>query len=94
VPEEEIVERCIFALVNEGARILEDGIALRASDIDVVYLAGYGFPRFRGGPMLYADTLGLPNVVRAMRRFAAKPSGDPGFWRPAPLLERLPGSVS
>ena len=62
---EEIVERCIYALVNEGARILEEGIALRASDIDVVYLTGYGFPRYRGGPMLYADTVGLYNVVRA-----------------------------
>ena len=89
IPEEEMVERCIFALVNEGARILEDGIALRASDIDVVYLAGYGFPRFRGGPMCYADTVGLPNVVRTMRRFASNPHGDPGFWRPAPVLERL-----
>jgi 3-hydroxyacyl-CoA dehydrogenase len=89
IPDEEIVERCMFALVNEGARILEDGIALRASDIDVVYLAGYGFPPFRGGPMFYADTVGLPNVARTMRRFASRPYGDPGFWSPAPLLEKL-----
>ena len=89
ISEEEIVERCIYALVNEGARILEEGIALRASDIDVVYLTGYGFPPFRGGPMFAADTAGLYNVVRSMKRFAANPHGDPGFWKPAPLLERL-----
>ena len=89
VGEEEIVARCIYALVNEGAQLLEEGIALRASDIDVVYLAGYGFPRYRGGPMFYADTVGLYNVVRTMARFAANPHGDPGFWRPAPLLARL-----
>jgi 3-hydroxyacyl-CoA dehydrogenase len=63
----DIVDRCILALVNEGARILEDGVAQRASDIDVVYLAGYGFPRYRGGPMLYADMLGLYNAMRRMR---------------------------
>jgi 3-hydroxyacyl-CoA dehydrogenase len=89
IADEEIVERCIFALVNEGAQILEEGIALRASDIDTVYLSGYGFPLFRGGPMLYADMAGLQNVVRAMHRFAADPHGDPGFWKPAPLLARL-----
>ncbi len=86
---EEIVERCIFALVNEGAKILEEGIALRASDIDLVYLTGYSFPPFRGGPMFYADTIGLYGVVRSMNRFAANPHGDPGFWKPAPLLTRL-----
>ena len=84
----EVVERCIFALVNEGARILAEGIAARASDIDVVYLNGYGFPLHRGGPMLYADTVGLPNVVRALRRFAAEPGADPS-WQPAPLLVQL-----
>jgi 3-hydroxyacyl-CoA dehydrogenase len=89
IADDEIVERLIFALVNEGARILEDGIALRASDIDLVYLTGYGFPLARGGPMFYADTVGLYNVVRAMHRFAANPHGDPGFWQPAPLLARL-----
>ena len=89
IADDEIVERCIFALVNEGAQILEEGIALRASDIDMVYLSGYGFPLFRGGPMLYADMVGLQNVVRAMNRFAADPHGDPGFWKPAPLLARL-----
>jgi len=89
VPAEEIVGRCILALVNEGARILDEGIAQRASDIDVVYLAGYGFPRYRGGPMLYADMLGLPNVTRRMREFASAPGSDAVFWTPAPLLARL-----
>jgi 3-hydroxyacyl-CoA dehydrogenase len=89
VKDDEIVERCILALVNEGARVLEDGIALRASDIDVVYVTGYGFPRHRGGPMFYADTLGLYNVVRSMRRIAALPRADTAFWQPAPLLARL-----
>src|SRR3990167_5894637 len=88
ISDEEIVERCIFALVNEGERILEEGIAARASDIDLVYLNGYGFPLHRGGPMLYADTVGLPQVVRSLRRFAAEPSAD-ASWQPAPLLVRL-----
>ena len=89
IADQEIVERCIYALVNEGARILEDGIATRASDIDVVYLTGYGFPLYRGGPMHYADTIGLFNVIRAMDRFAATGTGDRAFWQPAPLLARL-----
>ena len=89
IDPDEIVARCVFALVNEGARILEDGIALRASDIDIVYLTGYGFPLHRGGPMLYADMTGLPNVVRAMQRFAANPHADAVFWQPAPLLAKL-----
>jgi 3-hydroxyacyl-CoA dehydrogenase len=80
IPGDEIVDRCIFALVNEGAKILEEGIAQRASDIDLVYLAGYGFPPYRGGPMFYADTVGLYNVVRRMKEFG---------WTPAPLLARL-----
>ena len=88
IGDEEIVERCIFALVNEGARILEEGIAARASDIDLVYLNGYGFPLHRGGPMLYADTVGLPQVVRSLRRFAAEPGAD-ASWQSAPLLVRL-----
>lgn len=82
----EIVERCVFGLVNEGARILEEGIALRASDIDVVYLNGYGFPLHRGGPMHYAQQLGLYNVVRAMRRFARQSDKAAAFWQPADLL--------
>ena len=89
ISREEIVERAVFALVNEGAKIVEEGIALRASDVDMVYLTGYGFPVRRGGPMHYADSVGLYNVVRAMRRFAANPHGDPAFWTPAPLLARL-----
>jgi 3-hydroxyacyl-CoA dehydrogenase len=87
ISEDEIVERCVFALVNEGARILEEGIAQRASDIDMVYLTGYGFPLYRGGPMLYADTLGLYRVARTMKRFHEE-TGD-AFWQPAPLLEKL-----
>ncbi|WP_322043502.1 3-hydroxyacyl-CoA dehydrogenase NAD-binding domain-containing protein [Paraburkholderia sp. J67] len=76
ISDEEIVERLVFALVNEGAKILEEGIASKASDIDMVYLTGYGFPLWRGGPMLYADTVGLYNVARAIRRYAAQPNGD------------------
>jgi 3-hydroxyacyl-CoA dehydrogenase len=87
ISDEEIVERCILALVNEAARLLEEGIAQRASDVDMVYLTGYGFPLHRGGPMLYADQVGLYNVVRAAQRFAAE-SGDK-FWQPAPLLAKL-----
>ncbi len=89
VSDEEIIERTIYAMVNEGARILEEGIAQRASDIDIVYLNGYGFPAHRGGPMLYADTIGLPNVVRALKRIAAEPGADAKFWTPAPLLLKL-----
>jgi len=89
IPGEEIVERCVFALVNEGAKILEEGIAQRASDVDVVYLAGYGFPPYRGGPMFYADTVGPYTVARRMKAFAESGHGDPGFWTPAPRLARL-----
>ena len=89
VSDEHIVQRCVYALVNEGARILDEVIAQRASDIDVVYVLGYGFPPYRGGPMLYADMRGLVNVVRAMRRFAQNPLVDRAFWEPAPLIQRL-----
>ncbi|WP_322058414.1 3-hydroxyacyl-CoA dehydrogenase NAD-binding domain-containing protein [Paraburkholderia sp. J63] len=89
IEDSEVVERCIFALINEGARILDEGIALRASDIDVVYLSGYGFPRWRGGPMQVADEFGLHRVVRRMRDFAADAQDDAAFWTPAPLLDRL-----
>jgi 3-hydroxyacyl-CoA dehydrogenase len=89
VSSQEIVERCIYALINEGARILEDGIAQRASDIDLVYLNGYGFPGFRGGPMFFADQTGLHVVARALEHIAAQPGGDTAFWTPAPLLTRL-----
>jgi len=89
VTDAEIVERCVYALVNEGARILADGMAQRASDIDVVYLNGYGFPRHRGGPMYYANSVGLPNVVRALERIAQESPKDAAYWTPAPLLVQL-----
>ncbi|MDX1635939.1 MAG: 3-hydroxyacyl-CoA dehydrogenase NAD-binding domain-containing protein [Marinobacter sp.] len=88
ISNQEIVQRCVYALVNEGARLLEEGIAQRASDIDMVYLTGYGFPVFRGGPMHYAEEVGLANVVRDMEPFAKNPHTEPGFWQPAPLLAR------
>jgi 3-hydroxyacyl-CoA dehydrogenase len=87
IPDDEIVERCIFALVNEGAAILEEGIALRASDIDMVYLTGYGFPPYRGGPMFYADTVGLDKVLASIQKFQKGYKGDQ--WKPAPLLVKL-----
>ncbi|WP_295849464.1 3-hydroxyacyl-CoA dehydrogenase NAD-binding domain-containing protein [uncultured Xylophilus sp.] len=89
IGDEEIVQRLVYSLVNEGARILEDGIASKASDIDMVYLTGYGFPAWRGGPMHYADQVGLFNVVQSMQRFARNPRDDADFWQPAPLLARL-----
>ena len=89
ISDEEIVQRLVFSLVNEAAHILEDGIASKASDIDMVYITGYGFPMYRGGPMLYADQVGLFNVVQAMHRFAANPHDDAEFWKPAPLLAKL-----
>jgi 3-hydroxyacyl-CoA dehydrogenase len=87
IDDAEIVERLVYALVNEGAKILEEGIALRASDIDMVYLSGYGFPLHRGGPMFHAESVGLPKVLEAIRRYAQGRHGD--AWKPAPLLERL-----
>jgi 3-hydroxyacyl-CoA dehydrogenase len=89
VSDEEIVQRLVYALVNEAARILEEGIASKASDIDMVYLMGYGFPIYRGGPMNYADQVGLFNVVQSMKRFAQNPLDDAKFWEPAPLLAKL-----
>jgi 3-hydroxyacyl-CoA dehydrogenase len=89
VSAQEIVERCIYALINEGAHILEDGIAQRASDIDLVYLNGYGFPAYRGGPMFFADQTGLHDIARTLKRIAAQPGSDSGAWTPAPLLTRL-----
>ena len=89
ISDDEIVQRLVFALVNEGAHILADGIASKASDIDMVYITGYGFPMHRGGPMHYADQFGLFNVVQAMNRFAANPLDDAEFWKPAPLLASL-----
>ena len=89
ISDDEIVQRLVFSLVNEAAYILEEGIAARASDIDMVYITGYGFPIYRGGPMLYADQFGLFNVIQAMKRFAQNPHDDAQFWQPAPLLARL-----
>jgi 3-hydroxyacyl-CoA dehydrogenase len=89
IDDAEIVQRLVLSLVNEGARLLDEGIAQRAGDIDMVYLTGYGFPPWRGGPMQYADEVGLFNVVQAMKRFAKNPHDDAGFWQPAPLLARL-----
>ena len=83
----EIEDRCLFALVNEGAKLLGEGIALRAVDIDIVYLNGYGFPAWRGGPMFYADTVGLDKVLARIREFEARHGSD--LWSAAPLLERL-----
>ena len=89
ISDDEIVQRLVFSLVNEGAHILEDGIASKASDIDMVYITGYGFPVHRGGPMHYADQFGLFNVMQAMQRFARNPMDDAEFWKPAPLLVKL-----
>ncbi|MEJ8839394.1 3-hydroxyacyl-CoA dehydrogenase NAD-binding domain-containing protein [Ramlibacter sp. AN1133] len=86
VSDGEIVERCIYALVNEGAKVLEEGIAQRSSDIDLIYVNGYGFPAWRGGPMFYADTVGLAQVYERIREFHRQ-HGE--FWTPAPLLKRL-----
>ncbi|WP_411882226.1 3-hydroxyacyl-CoA dehydrogenase NAD-binding domain-containing protein [Polaromonas sp. YR568] len=89
ISDEEIVQRLVYSLVNEAAHILEEGIASKASDIDMVYIMGYGFPVYRGGPMLYADQVGLFNVVQSMNRFAQNPLDDAKFWKPAPLLAKL-----
>ena len=89
VSDTEIIERCVYALINEGARIVEEGIAQRSSDVDIVYLNGYGFPAYRGGPMFYADSVGLITVARTLSRIAAAPGADAAFWTPAPLLARL-----
>jgi len=87
ISDDEIVERCMYALANEGAHILEEGIALRASDIDMVYLAGYGFPPYRGGPMFHADSVGLDRVLRSIEKFQQGYQG--AQWKPAPLLVKL-----
>jgi 3-hydroxyacyl-CoA dehydrogenase len=89
VSDAEIVERCVYALINEGARIVDEGIAQRSSDVDLVYLNGYGFPAYRGGPMFYGDSVGLITVARALSRIAAVHGADAAFWTPAPLLARL-----
>ena len=87
IGQQEIVDRCIYALVNEGAKLLEEGVALRAVDIDITYIYGYGFPAWRGGPMFYADTVGLKNVLARIQEFEAQHGAD--LWSAAPLLKRL-----
>jgi len=87
ISDEEILQRCLYALANEGAHILGEGIALRASDIDMVYLTGYGLPAYRGGPMFYADSVGLANVLASIERFRKGYQGS--VWEPAPLLAKL-----
>ncbi len=87
IGDEEICQRLVYALVNEGANILAEGIAQRASDIDVIYLTGYGFPLWRGGPMHYAETVGLDKVVQSINGFANNPYADPAFWSPASTLQ-------
>ncbi len=93
ISDAEIQQRCLYALINRGAQLLEDGIALRASDIDVVWASGYGFPAYRGGPMFYADTLGLSQIVKAFDHFAGSFGNAYGYWTPAPLLTRLADTV-
>ena len=87
--DEEILDRCLLPLVNEGARILEEGIAFRPGDIDIVWLYGYGFPPFHGGPMHYADTVGLPKILARMKEFAERDGDAYGYWTPSALLEKL-----
>src|SRR6185295_7701137 len=86
ISEEEIIERTMYALINEGAKILEEGFALRAVDIDIIYLNGYGYPAWRGGPMFYADTVGLKKVYDRILEFEER-HGE--LWKPAPLLKQL-----
>ena len=86
IRDEEILARIMTALANEGVKVLEEGYALRAGDIDVVYCYGFGFPRHRGGPMFYADTVGLPIILDRVKKYRAR-FGD--YWEPAPLLEKL-----
>jgi len=86
ISDEEVLKRCLYPLVNEGAKILEEGLAIRSSDIDVIWVHGYGFPRYRGGPMFWADTIGLDEVHETMRRYHAE-HGE--LMRPANLLEKL-----
>ena len=89
ISTEEIVDRLVLSLVNEGAHLLAEGIAAKAGDIDMVYLTGYGFPMFRGGPMRYADEVGLIKVIQRMQAFAQNPADDQTFWTPAPYLQAL-----
>ena len=85
--DEEILERCIFPMINEVAKILEEGMSYRPSDIDVVWVNGYGWPVYRGGPMFYGDSVGLGKIVAKLEQFGEQDGGD--FWKPAPLLLKL-----
>jgi 3-hydroxyacyl-CoA dehydrogenase len=87
ITNQEILERALYSMINEGARILEEGIAARPADIDAVYLFGYGFPAYRGGPMFYADTVGLKPIYDAILKY--QDLVGPEYWTPSPLLERL-----
>lgn len=87
ISDEEILIRCIYPMINEGAKILEEGIAIRSSDIDVVWVYGYGWPIYRGGPMFYGDSIGLPKIVAKMRELKEQ-TGDP-MWEPAALMVKL-----
>lgn len=87
ISDQEIVDRCLYSLVNEGAAVLQEGVAMRASNVNVVYTAGYGFPRHRGGPMFYADTVGLKTIVKRIDEFAG--TLDPQYWKAADLLRKL-----
>ncbi|MAS40524.1 MAG: 3-hydroxyacyl-CoA dehydrogenase [Porticoccaceae bacterium] len=87
IGDQEILERCLYPMINEGAKILEEGIAARPLDIDIIWINGYGFPAYRGGPMFWADQIGLDNIVAAYRRYAEQ--FGPHYWTPAPLLEKL-----
>jgi 3-hydroxyacyl-CoA dehydrogenase len=89
ISNDEIISRCLYPMINEGARILEEGIALRASDIDIVWINGYGFPPYRGGPMFYADSIGLKTVYDKICAYRDSLGDEFGYWEPAPLLERL-----
>ncbi|MCB2109374.1 MAG: 3-hydroxyacyl-CoA dehydrogenase, partial [Rhodobacteraceae bacterium] len=88
IEPEEIVARCVYPLVNEAAQILDEKIALRGSDIDVVWCTGYGFPRLRGGPLFHADTIGLETVVAGIKQYAGKLGNQFGYWTPSSLLLR------
>jgi 3-hydroxyacyl-CoA dehydrogenase len=85
--DDEIVERCLYPLINEGIRVMEEGVASRTGDVDVVWCAGYGFPRYRGGPLFYADTIGLKSVHEGIQKY--RDLFGPMHWQPAPLLARL-----
>jgi 3-hydroxyacyl-CoA dehydrogenase len=87
ISDEEVLDRCLLPMINEGAKILDEGIALRASDIDVVYVYGYGWPVYRGGPMHYANSLGLDKVLAKIRHYHETTGDD--FWAPSPLLISL-----